>query len=116
LHCDLSAPFRKSLLLTCNADTRGFADLRTVAGWQVCPSTGQPCDCSAGADSGTNSDDKDAMYGGTALKTPTAEPIFPPELRKRTVPELALPGPLAAWYRCAPCFLRASRGPRTKSC
>ena len=40
------------------------------------------------------------MYGSTALKTPTAEPIFPPELRKREAPELALPGPLAAWYRC----------------
>ena len=77
-----------------------LSEPRAVARWQVCPSTGQPCDCSAGADGGTNSDDKDAMYGGTALKTPTAEPIFPPELRKRTVPELALPGPLAAWYRC----------------
>ena len=67
---------------------------------QVCPSTGRPCDCSAGAPTGTSSDDKDAMYGSTALKTPTAEPIFPPELRKRAVPELSLPGRLAAWYRC----------------
>ena len=79
---------------------------------QVCPSTGRPCDCSAGADSGTNSDDKDEMYGSTALKTPTAEPIFPPELRKRTVPELALPGPLAAWYRCAPCMFAGGDGLR----
>ena len=42
------------------------------------------------------------MYGSTALKAPTGEPIFPPELRKRTAPELSLPGPLAAWYRCGP--------------
>lgn len=39
------------------------------------------------------------MYGSTALKSPTGEPIFPPELRKRAFSELALPGPLAAWYR-----------------
>ena len=82
----------------------------------MCPGTGRPCDCSAGADSGTNSDDKDAMYGSIVLKTPTAEPIFPPELRKRTVPELALPGPLAAWYRCerhveSPCATCARHCP-----
>ena len=29
----------------------------------------------------------------------SAEPIFPPELRRRSPPELALEGPVAAWHR-----------------
>ncbi|KAK9861190.1 hypothetical protein WJX84_010543 [Apatococcus fuscideae] len=30
---------------------------------------------------------------------PSVEPIFPPELRKRSPPELHLPGPYATWHR-----------------
>jgi len=68
-------------------------------GQKVCPSTGQPCDCGAGAPVGTSSDDKDAMYGSGMPARPTAEPIFPPELRRRPPTELTLPGPLATWHR-----------------
>ena len=71
--------------------------LQNVAVMQVCPSTGRPCDCTAGqvVDS---SDDKQALADLKPEKPPQ-EPIFPPELRKRQPGELHLPGPLAAWHR-----------------
>lgn len=78
---------------------------------QVCPSTGRPCDCSAGqaADSGkthtsTNavqhsSDDKLACGGSAGYSKATAEPLFPAELKRHPAKELHIPGPLAHWYR-----------------
>ncbi len=35
----------------------------------------------------------------TAPARPTAEPIFPPELKTRRPASLYLPGPYSAWYR-----------------
>jgi xanthine dehydrogenase/oxidase len=39
------------------------------------------------------------MYGSGMPHRPTAEPIFPPELRKRIAAELHLPGKHATWHR-----------------
>ena len=78
---------------------------------QVCPSTGRPCDCTAGQ-LASSSQDKQALADLKHVKAPQ-EPIFPAELRKRPAPELHLPGPLAAWHRYAanvPCpFAGATR-------
>ncbi|KAK9811378.1 hypothetical protein WJX72_002855 [[Myrmecia] bisecta] len=68
---------------------------------KVCPSTGQPCDCGA-AEPGevrTTSKDKELTAGPATFTRPTAEPIFPAELKKRSPQELNLPGPTAAWHR-----------------
>lgn len=66
---------------------------------QVCPSTGRPCDCTAGMQI-DSSDSKQALADLKPEKPPM-EPIFPAELRKRQPSELHLPGPLADWYRYA---------------
>ena len=52
------------------------------------------------------------MYGTGVPARPTAEPIFPPELRRRAAAELTLPGPLATWHRCLPPPPPLSRRPR----
>ena len=65
---------------------------------KLCPSTGRPCDCTAGQVS-SSSQDKQALADLKPAKAPQ-EPIFPAELRKRPALELHLPGPLTAWHRC----------------
>ena len=78
---------------------------------QVCPSTGRPCDCGAGSE-GANKDpqasdfwvestavDKLGTGGSATWQKPSAEPIFPNELRKASPASLHIPGPKAAWYR-----------------
>ena len=42
---------------------------------------------------------QDDMYGSAHPRRPTAEPIFPLELRKRLPAELHLPGAYATWHR-----------------
>ena len=79
---------------------------------QVCPSTGQPCDCTAGVQV-DSSDSKQALADLKPDKPPM-EPIFPAELRKRQPCELHLPGPLADWYRYAAAA--ASRCRRRRCC
>ena len=70
---------------------------------RVCPSSGLPCECGE-ADPTTGvvesrSEHKEKGCGPLTPGHPTTEPIFPPELRRREAPELALPGPRSAWYR-----------------
>ncbi|KAL3157593.1 hypothetical protein ABBQ32_012044 [Trebouxia sp. C0010 RCD-2024] len=66
-------------------------------GGKVCPSTGRPCDCTAGMQV-DSSESKQALADLKPEKPPT-EPIFPAELRKRQPSELHLRGPLADWHR-----------------
>ena len=51
---------------------------------------------------------QDDMYGSAHPRRPTAEPIFPPELRKRQPAELHLPGAYATWHRSHPVSIWAS--------
>eukprot|EP00887_Chlorella_sp_A99_P006651 scaffold3.g6651.t1 len=86
----------------------GGADASSAAsgkrpGGRVCPSTGQPCACGE-ADGGSGdlvsrSEHKEKGCGPLAPLAPTAEPIFPPELRTRVAASLELLGPRAAWHR-----------------
>lgn len=72
---------------------------------QICPSSGLPCDCGAaasvqpGGEVVTDSADKLVIGGAAQPSEPSAEPIFPSELRTRVPPQLELPGPLATWFR-----------------
>lgn len=66
---------------------------------QVCPSTGQPCDCTAGMQ--MDSSESKQVLADLKPEKPPMEPIFPAELRRRQPSELHLPGPLADWYRYA---------------
>ena len=71
----------------------------------ICPSSGKPCTCTGTESDGmivTNSTDKENGAIGPLVPSPAVsatEPIFPPELRRREVQELDIPGPLAGWYR-----------------
>lgn len=73
--------------------------IKAAPAQKMCPSTGRPCDCGASTPQGSSSDDKDSMYGSAMPARPTAEPIFPPELRKRQPQALTLKGSLATWHR-----------------
>ena len=84
---------------------------------QVCPSTGRPCDCGAGAPEGdvgvvsSSSKEKTRLAAKEARQAAPCEPIFPAELRRRQAPMLNLPGLLAAWHRSAtPCLPEAAAG------
>lgn len=61
----------------------------------ICPSTGQPCTNGCG-----NTPAAKAL--GAAEDDPVTavrEPIFPPELKRRVLTPLALPGAIATWHR-----------------
>lgn len=60
---------------------------------KVCPSSGLPCDCKAVLP------DNGQCDRSTFGPNHGVEPIFPPELKKRTYRELSFAGPVASWYR-----------------
>ena len=66
----------------------------------VCPSTGKPCGCGAKSTASADVADEGAAAARQeeGLVTP-AEPIFPPELRRRVAVPLYLPGERATWHR-----------------
>ncbi|MEW5318751.1 MAG: hypothetical protein WDW38_009946 [Sanguina aurantia] len=74
----------------------------------VCPSTGLPCGCGAGAAAWQKRRrlSMDLMRlqqrvgpRGVVPKVPTAEPIFPPELKLRRSKALCVPGEHVTWHR-----------------
>ena len=69
---------------------------------QICPSSGLLCDCGvAPAENEVRTDREDKLgIGGKATHSrPTAEPIFPSELKSRAAAPLYLPGSHATWHR-----------------
>ena len=76
---------------------------------KICPSSGQPCSCSVagtvneadGTVTSTSADKEDGAIGPLVPgpHSKGCEPIFPPELRRRTPQELEIIGPVATWYR-----------------
>lgn len=92
-----------------NGHTNGHAN----GGAKVCSTTGLPCDCTSFGTKGCGVADccmvkkgcgngaANGANGGhaEAAVKPTAEPIFPPELKKRAVGPLYVPGPKCEWYR-----------------
>lgn len=85
-----------------NATSNGTNGNEKVA---ICPSSGKPCTCTGTESDGmivTSSTDKENGAVGAVIPKPAVaatEPIFPPELRRREVQELEIPGPVATWYR-----------------
>lgn len=78
-------------------------------GRRICPSSGAPCDCGGGGGKALGAADGSGGIESSSehkdrglpplLAAVSAEPIFPPELRRRTPPALELPGPVASWHR-----------------
>ena len=54
---------------------------------------------SVGGEVATDSAAKLKTGGTTKHQHQSVEPIFPPELKARVMPELTIPGPLATWHR-----------------
>ncbi|GAX80308.1 hypothetical protein CEUSTIGMA_g7746.t1 [Chlamydomonas eustigma] len=90
-----------------NGTTNGNHAATTNNGSSVCPSSGLPCDCKAqeggcggcGKNGGCSTKGRCGGAVLTDLSRPGIDPIFPPELKKRPVQSLYLPGPNVNWYR-----------------
>lgn len=92
---------------TNGSHTNGSATNGSATNGSVCPSSGLPCDCKAnGGGCGAGG----CGAGGCGAKgcgagkdaapvRPTAEPIFPPELKSRKMGSLCIPGEVRVGVR-----------------